>query len=200
MDQNSGQNPDQAPEGVAESNLDVNELMGRLDRLEAHNKNLTADVKQWREKAKSARSEMESKEMERMKDDNNFKGLYEKSMEQINELKSQINDEKKVNLKKSFHLEVAKHGADAQDADLLVAALNSKGDRVAFDKDANKWEGISEAIAELKSEKPFLFKSEKPAMVNSRPQQIVDQERTWQDELKENPAALLDAAIKKHFS
>ena len=200
MSEDSGQNTTQTPDGATEQTANVDELMSRLDKLEAHNRNLTADVKQWREKAKSARTEMESKETERMQEANDFKGLYEKSMEQINELRSQINDEKKVNLKKSFHLEVAKYGADAQDADLLVAALNSKSDRVAYDKDANKWEGIPEAISELKSEKPFLFRQEQPTMVSSRPQQIVDKERTLEDEIRDNPSAVLDAALKKHFT
>ena len=198
MEDVSGQEPTQTPDG--EQATSAEELQTRLDKLEAHNRNLTNDLKQWRDKAKTTRSEMEERENERLKEANDFKGLYEKSMEQINDLKSQINDEKKVNLKKSFHLEVAKHGADAQDPDLLVAALNSKSDRVAYDKEANKWEGIPEAITELKTEKPFLFVSDKPSMVNSRPQAIQEKEKSIEEQIQENPGALLDMAIKQHFS
>jgi len=195
-DQNSGQNDGQASDEVKQTEtVDVNALMSRLDKLESHNANLTNDVKEWRTKAKAVKTEMESKEQERMHESNDFKGLYEKSVNEVAEMKNTLLNQKKVGLRNTFNYEVAKHAGDAQDTDLLIAALNSKSSSVAYDNENDSWQGIPDAITELRTEKPFLFKTDKPGMVSGRPQTVPVKEQTLDEAMMEDSSGILAKAI-----
>jgi len=163
--------------------VDVEALMGRLDKLEAHNQNLSRDVKEWRTKYKGLKSEAEEKEVNEMQQSENFKGLYEKQQEKVLELQESMNSMRKNSLKSAFKYEVAKHAPDAQDTELLIAALQKKQDKFAYDNDNSKWEGIDSALDEVRSETPFLFKQEKVQMVNGRPAKITEEKPKTVDEM-----------------
>lgn len=186
-DQDSGQDQEIKPE------INVNELMGRLDKLESYNEKLLSETKQWRTKFKSLRTETDEKETESLQKENDFKGLYEKSNNKLMEMQQQINDEKKSSVKSAFKYEVAKLAPDAQDSDALVHMLNSKTEIIGFDKELNRFVGIDDAIAEIRTEKSWMFKTDKPGMVTGRPQKV--KEKTINELMDEDASGVLNSAI-----
>ena len=188
---------DQEPGQVQEPQTEINveELKGRMDKLESYNDKLLSETKQWRQKFKSLRSETDEKETQNLQEKNDFKGLYEKSNEKLMEMQQRITDEKKSSVKSAFKYEVAKLAPDAQDADALVHMLNGKTDIIGFDKDLNKFVGVDDAISEIRSEKSWMFKTEKPGMVNGRPQKVVTKERSLNEMLDDDSNGVLNSVI-----
>jgi predicted nuclease with TOPRIM domain len=182
--------------GEQEQSVDVNELVSRLDKLESYNAKLLDEAKTTNRKYKQFRADVEEKEKTQMQENNDFKGLYERAIEESSELKQKIQEKERVSVKNSFKYEAAKHAPDTIDPDLLIAALNTKKETIAYDHDASLWKGVDQAINELRSEKPFLFREEKVGMSNGRPQAVLNKEKTFEEQFKDDPDSIWENALK----
>jgi len=178
------------------------ELIKRLEALEAHNAKLEStkerllnDSKDWKRKYQSVKSETESKVQAQLEEQNDFKGLYERGNDKIMELTEELNKTKRNSLKSALKFEVSKNATDAQDVDLLLSAIQGKKEQIAYDSESDQWQGVGEVIGELRTEKPFLFKKDKTGMVNGRPSNEPPKEKSVRDILKENPEAALEVAL-----
>lgn len=183
---------------VEEQKVDVSELIARLERLEGSNKRLLDESKQWKSKYQNVKNEVEERERTVLEQNNDFKGLYEKTLGEVETLKGQLMDVKKSGLETSLKYEVAKHGSDAEDVDILLAAVKTKKkDLLGFDAEVGQWKGVDAAIDELRKSNSGLFKSSLPGTVNGRPQPAVEKERTVDDLINEDPAAVLKEALSQ---
>lgn len=190
------------PEKVEDKEtVDVETLTQRLEALENSNQRLLSESKQWKNKYQSVRSEADKKEQEAMAQSNDFKGLYERSLSQIDELKNELVGEKKGKLETGLKYEVAKYGKDAEDMDILLAAVKTKKrDVVGYDTEADSWRGVDSAVDELRKSNPGLFRSSVPGMENGRPRAAVPKEQTIEEKIAESPNGVLEDALKALLS
>jgi hypothetical protein len=186
--------------GSEQEEVNVGALKERLDKLESYNEKLKAEAIDWRKKYKGHKAEVDETESKRMQESNDFKGLYEKAMDEIGNMKQTVAEKERTSLKNSFKYEAARHASDTVDPDLLIAALNTKKEVVAYDHEAGDWKGIDQAVNELRNEKPFLFKQEKPGMANGRPQGVPVKEQSIEEAIEEDSSGVLSMALEKLFT
>lgn len=186
-----------APEQVKES-MAAEELLARMERLEKSNQRLLDESKTWKAKYQSIKSESEEKQTQQMQEANDFKGLYEKTLEKAKSLEEAIKLEKKTALENTLKYEVAKNAKDAEDTDLLLAAIKlKKKDLLGYDSDNGLWKGVDLAIDELRVSNPGLFVKDKPTMINGRPQSAVTKEKTMDELILENPNSVLNSVLSE---
>ena len=185
----------QKPEGEEKGTIDVEALAKKLERLESSNQRLLEESKSWKAKYQGIRSEVEERESEQMKEANDFKGLYQKAMEKAQSLEEALKEEKRGALESTLKYEVAKNARDAEDTDLVLAALKmKKKDMLGYDREQGVWKGVDEAIEDLRVTNPGLFVKEKPGMESGRPQKVP--EKTVDELIDENPSAVLNEVLK----
>lgn len=183
------------PEKV-EQKVDVDALTNRLDSLEKSNQRLLDESKTWKSKYQNVKSEVEQKETEVLAQNNDFKGLWEKSEAEKQVLRDELVETKKSGLETSLQFEVAKYGKDAEDTDILLAAVKTKKrDVLGYDKDSRKWQGVDVAVEELRKTNPGLFLNTIPGMENGRPQSAVEKTKTVDERIDEDPLSVLNEAL-----
>jgi len=184
------------PEGEQEPKVDVDALVKRMESLESSNQRLLTESKSWKAKYQNVNSEVEKKQTEEMQQANDFKGLWEKSQVDIAELKDIVKDTKRSSLETTLKYEVAKNAKDAEDTDILLAAVKmKKKDLLGYDKETETWKGVDSAIDELRASNPGLFIQDKPGMINGRPKSTIPKEKTVEEQILEDPTAVLNEAI-----
>lgn len=198
-----GQN--QMPEGEQAReqlpNVDVKGLISRLDQLEKSNARILDESKMWKSKYQSVRTEVEQKEKEVLEQNNDFKGLYERTLAQVNELKGQVTSLTEDKYGTALKYEVAKYGKDAEDMEILEAAVKTKKrDLVGIDKETGQWRGVDLAVEELRKSHPGLFSQMTPGHESGRPNAIVPQEKTLDERINEDPSGFLRESLKNFLS
>ena len=193
MSEAPAEQQEQQAEGQKQVSSD--ELIKRMERLESSNERLLDESKAWKAKYQSVKSEVEQRETEQMQETNDFKGLYEKAIQKAQSLEDEIKNEKKSALESTLKYEVAKNAKDAEDTDLVLAALKlKKKDMLGYDREAGVWKGVDQAIDDLRVTNPGLFLKEKPGMENGRPQPVP--EKTVDELITDNPSAVLNEVLK----
>ena len=186
----------QQPEGEQEQTIDADALVQRLEKLENSNKRLLDESKSWKAKYQGVRTEVEQQQTEQMQEANDFKGLYEKMVDKVNILQDEIRSEKKGSLESTLKYEVAKNARDADDPDLLLAAIQlKKKDVVSYDREHGSWVGVDDAINDLRKTNPGLFSQDKPGMISGRPGSAVPKEKTVDEMITEDPNSVLNTAL-----
>lgn len=186
------------PEGEQEQKVDVEELMSKVERLEKSYNRVLDESKSWKAKYQGVKSEVEEQQTQQMHESNDFKGLYEKTLQKAQSLEEMIKAEKKSALENTLKYEVAKNARDAEDTDLLLAAIKlKKKDLLGYDGENGVWKGVDEAIDDLRVTNPGLFVQNKPGMVNGRPQSAVPKEKTVDELIDEDPNSVLNVALKE---
>jgi hypothetical protein len=169
-----------------------------MERLEKSNQRLLDESKTWKARYQSIKSESEEKQTQQMQEANDFKGLYEKTLEKAKSLEEAVKLEKKTALENTLKYEVAKNAKDAEDTDLLLAAIKlKKKDLLGYDSDNGLWKGVDLAIDELRVSNPGLFVKDKPTMINGRPQSAVSKEKTMDELIMENPNSVLNSVLSE---
>ena len=175
--------------------VNVNEVMSRLEKLESSNTRLLDESKAWKSKYQGLKGEIEEKETQIMTENNDFKSLYEKTQEELAQERAMGLERDRNDLKSSLKFEVAKSARDAEDVDLLISAISSKKDGLAYDKEAGVWEGVDSVIGELRKEKPFLFSKERVGLSNGRPLSEPPKEKSQRERLIEDPNSVLNDVL-----
>jgi len=180
-----------------ETTVDVDALVNRIEALEQSKDRLLNESKSWKSKYQSVVGKMEEKENQAMTERNDFKGLYEKSQGQIMDLQERAKAEQKKRLETALMYEVARHGRDAEDTEILLAAVKTKKkDVLGYDSDSDAWHGVDTAIDDLRKTNPGLFKSNLPGTPDGRPKAAVPVEKTVDELISEDPNAVLNDALK----
>lgn len=190
--------PEAKPEGEQQQLEKFDELVSRVESVEGLNQRLLDESKKWKTKYQDMRSEIEEEKTQKMQEKNDFKGLYEKTLDEANALRDAVKMEKKSSLETTLKYEVAKNARDAEDTDLLLAAIKlKKKDLLGYDNDTGTWKGVGDAIDDLRVSNPGLFVQDKPGMVNGRPQSAVVKDKTVEELVAEDPNSVLNNALKE---
>ena len=190
--------PTSKPEGGQEPKVDVDEVMARMERLESSNQRLLDESKSWKAKYQGVQSKVEEAQTEQMQQKNDFKGLYEKTLEKVGSLEEEVRSQQKSGLEKTLQYEVAKVAKDAEDTDLLLAAVKlKKKDLLGYDRESGTWKGVGDAVDELRVSNPGLFVKDKPGMINGRPQSAVPKDKTVDELINDDPNSVLASALEE---
>jgi len=195
MSEQTAEQHEAKPEGE-KPQIDVTELQARMERLESSNQRLLDESKSWKGKYQGLKTEIEENQNEQMRETNDFKGLYEKAMQKVQTLEEDVKSGKRSELESTLKYEVAKNAKDAEDVDLVLAALKlKKKDMLGYDREAGAWRGVDEGINDLRKSNPGLFKSDIPGMESGRPQSVPT--KTEEELINEDPNSVLTTALSE---
>lgn len=188
-----GVSPDAAP------NVDVKSVMEELEKIKSTNARLLDESNQYKNKYKSLRDEIEASKTQDLESSEKYKELYEMTQKKLAETSSQVNDFRKQSLQKDMHFKVAAKATDAHDVRDVINALPK--DMLKIDEESFSVSGVEDAVAYVKQNKPWLFKSHGgTGMASSRPVQDNGQ-KSWSDlSQNEKDNAFADAMKDAWFS
>jgi hypothetical protein len=146
---------DQTGEQKPETSEEKNEVEGKKDSKEMIPKESYEVVAQKYRKMKSEfdklKGEREKAEENKLKESKKFEELYNKKDQELNELKSQYEKDKKASAIKMVSL-----NNKAKDPELVQKLINL--DQIELDEDGNvNQDAVEEMIKGIQKEKPFLF-------------------------------------------
>lgn len=186
---------DQQP-GEVTPEVDLDELISANEKLESYNQKLVNEAKQWRQKYKGLRNEVESQETKVLEETENYKGLWEKANQKAQTLESRVNDIKKQSAKTTLKYQVAKYAKDARDIDDVISAINRMPGSVVWNEESGEFEGLDDAIGTIRKDKEYLFDKEKVGFVGGRPGSIIEKEKPFEEKFKDDPDAVWEEALK----
>lgn len=169
-------------EQVVEQQPEVNtqELMERLEKLESTNARLLEESKAYKTKYQSVQKEKEETERERLEKEGKIQELLELEKNTAAKLRSEVADVKKQALRNSLKFEVAKHATDAYSVEDVINSLPQE--MITMDEETMTFTGIQDAVSKLKEEKFYLFKNERQTgMVDGRPSSAKPEEKPFQE-------------------
>ena len=186
----------QAQEEVNASSAD--DLIARIEKLEATNNRLLTESKEYKTKYQKVRSEVESKERTELESKEEWKELLEKEREEKFRINEQLHSIKKNTLKSQLRFEIAKNAKDAYSIDDIARMIPMSD--LEVDEDNLSVHGVTEAIEKLRKEKTYLFQNEKTAkMVTERPSAFDNEPLSYGEELKKARNHMeIEAVMKKH--
>lgn len=183
-------------EQVEQPQVDVAELMARLEKLESTNHRLLEESKTYKTKYQSVQKEKEETERERLEKEGKFQELLDLEKNTAAKLKSEMLDLKKQSLRNTLKFEVAKHATDAYSVDDVIKCLPM--DMIQMDEDELTFTGVQDAIAKLKEDKFYLFKNEKQTgMVSGRPEAVKPTQKTPEEMTSAERMNVLRDALSK---
>lgn len=162
---------DQSTNEVAQETteqLDVKAVLERLNQLEQTNARLLDESREYKTKYKGLRTEVETKEKEKLEAQENWKELLEMERNKNFELHEKFKMTKKQTLKQKLNFEVARHAQGAFDINDVITALPQ--DIIEIDEENLEVKNVDQAVAFVKEKKPYLFNSKQSVgMVDGRP-------------------------------
>jgi myosin heavy subunit len=162
---------DQSQEQVAQETteqLDVKAVLEKLNQLEQTNARLLDESKEYKTKYKGLRTEVESKEKEKLEAQENWKELLEMERNRNFELQEKFKTTKKQTLKQKLNFEVARLAQGAYDINDIITSLPQ--DIIEIDEENLEIKNVDQAVAFVKEKKPYLFNSKhSTGMVDGRP-------------------------------
>lgn len=179
------------PEEV-QHQVDVEALVQRIEQLESTNRRILDESKQYKDRFRSLKSEVESKEKAELEESENWKELLDMEKNKSHELNSKLQDFKRKSLQKEMMLQVAKRVPDAYDVDDIIKTLPR--DVLSIDEESLEIKGVDEAVTFIREKKPWMFKQEKSTgQIAGRPSSDKgvgepspeDEKRAFEDALKE---------------
>jgi len=168
-------------------------LQKELDQLKQSKDRLLAESKDYKTKWQATKQEKEVEARAKLEEQGNLSQLVEELKNDIAGLKSQNNELKKTTLSKDLRMEVSRYAKDAYDIEDIVRNL-PKG-ALRMDEDNLSFEGVQDAVAEVRTSKPHLFNSRtSTGMAGGRPNKDIPKDKTF-DELSsaDQDAALIEA-------
>lgn len=178
------------------SDIDVKSLMARMEQLEQTNQRILDESKQYKNKYRSLRDEVESKEKQKLEESENWKELLDREKNEKSQLAEMVKTYKSKTLKQNINFEVARLAPNAFDINDVINNLPK--DMLQIDEENLSVKGIDAAVNYVKEKKPFLFNTKQAsAMVTDRPNadngQVSfdklskqDQDRLFAEALKQN--------------
>lgn len=186
------------PEGEQGRDERLDEAWENIERLESSNRRLLDESKSWKTKYQGVQSKVEEQQTAQMQEKSDFKGLYENQLEKVETLQGELRSQQKNGLESTLKYEVAKYAKDAEDTDIVLAALKIKQkDLLGYDRESGTWKGVNDAVDALRVSNPGLFIKDKPGMINGRPQSAVPKDKTVDELIQENPNSVLTVALEE---
>jgi oligoendopeptidase F len=151
-----------------EQQVDINAVMNRLEQLEQTNQRLLEESKQYKNKYRGLRDEVETKEKAKLEESENWKELLDREKNEKMQLADQVRSYKQQTLKQNINFEVARHAPNAFDVNDVITSLPK--DMLQMDEETLEVKGIEDAVNLVKEKKPWLFDTKKSTgMASQRP-------------------------------
>lgn len=176
--------------------VDVNDLMKRVEQLESSKNRLLEESKGWKEKYQGLKTNVEKENEQKLTENEQWKELVEIEKNRRFELESKVKDLTTLSMQKDLQYKVAALAKDAYNVDDVVTAVSRSG-MLNIDKEAGTITGIEEAYNMVRQEKPYYFDTtKKSGMSAGKPDTMVPKEKTLDEQLEENPNDVLASVLK----
>lgn len=177
--------------------VNVDDLVSRMEALEQTNKRLLEESKHNKEKYVNLRSEVEQKEKVKLEESENWKELLEIEKNEKFELASKLKQYKKDSIQKDLQFKVASLAKDAHDVSDVIRSLPKE--MLSIDQETGSISGVEEAYNTVRQQKPYLFDTQrKSGMTADRPQMPKD--KTLDEQIEEDPNAIWKSALEDLLS
>ena len=165
QDESQEVNEEQKP---TEEQVDVQALLKRVEQLEASKERILEESKQYKNKYRELRNNVETEQKQKLEESENWKELLDIEKNRAHTLNEELASTKKRVLKKELNFQVARYASDAFDVDDVINSLPK--DMIEIDQESLSVKGVDTAVSFLKEKKPYLFNTgKKPGMASSRP-------------------------------
>lgn len=186
---------EKAVEEVTNQEVDVAKLMERVERLEASKNRVEEESKSWKSKFQGLAKTVEDEKRVKLEETENWKELLEIEKNRRSDYEVQLRDTKKAVLQKELNFKVASLAKDAYDVGDVINSLPK--DMIEINEEDLSINGISEAINSVRESKPHLFQREnKSGMTSSRPSGDVPKDKSFEEQLLDDPNSMLGDVLK----
>jgi len=159
--QAEGSQSENVTEEQAELSLD--EYKSRLTQLEKTNARILEEHKRDKQRLKKYMSEKDELEQKRLKEAGQFEDLYHKQRETTEQWQDRYSTLEKRALGKDLDMQMARHASDLAVSSKLLRVALEDYEQVQVDSETLEWQGVKEAIADLREKQPSLFRPSKKA-------------------------------------
>lgn len=176
--------------------VDVNDLMKRVEQLESSKNRLLEESKGWKEKYQGLKTNVEKENEQKLTENEQWKELVEIEKNTRFELESKVKDLTTMTMQKDLQYKVASLAKDAHNVDDVVTAISRSG-LLEIDKETGTIRGIEEAYNRVREEKPYYFDTaKKSGMSAGKPDNMIPKEKSLDEQIAENPNEILASVLK----
>jgi hypothetical protein len=152
-------------------NPELEAIKAQIKKMEESNARLLEESKGYKAKYQGLKSEVEGNEKTKLTENEQWKELNEIKENEIHQLTERLKLTETKALKKDLNFKVASIAKDAHDVNDIISALPKEFLKV--DDENQTIDGVEEAINAVRTNKPWLFNTEKKSgMTSQRP--VVD--------------------------
>lgn len=171
-----------------EPNPELEAIKSQIKKMEDSNARLLEESKGYKTKYQSLKAEVEGSEKAKLTENEQWKELNELKENEIHKLTERLKVTEKKALKKDLNFKVAAIAKDAYDVNDIIGALPKE--LLNINDEDQTISGVEEAINSVRTNKPWLFNTEKKSgMTSQRP--VVD--NTKEPDTRTNEDKLSDA-------
>jgi FtsZ-binding cell division protein ZapB len=195
--ENQAQEANQEANVTEQKTVDVSELAKKVEQLEASNARLLDQSKTWKDRYQSLQGTVEKENEAKLTESENWKELVEIEKNKRFELESKVKDLTTRSMQKDLQFKVASLAKDAYNVDDVITSISQRKDLLSIDQETGTISGVEEAYNMVRSEKPYLFNTAKVSgMDTGRPNEMTPKEKTIDEQISEDPNAILADALK----
>ena len=177
----------------------IEEMQAKLNQLASSNERLLKESKDWKAKYNGVKEEVTSTKKEELEREGRLSELLELERNKSHEIQQQVAKMKRDNMKAALKYEVAKHAKDAHNIDDIVRNIDI--DMIDYNEDNNSFANVDMAVDAVRKDRTYLFLGKSaPSMPSDRPSANVPVEKSLEEQISENPNAVLKQALGEFFS
>ncbi len=174
-------------------------MQAKLNQLASSNERLLKESKDWKAKYNGVKEEVTSTKKEELEREGKLSELLELERNKSHEIQQQVAKMKRDNMKAALKYEVAKHAKDAHNIDDIVRNIDI--DMIDYNEDNNSFANVDMAVDAVRKDRTYLFLGKSaPSMPSDRPSANVPVEKSLEEQISENPNAVLKQALGEFFS
>ena len=175
------------------SNGEHQKILDQLVQMKSTNSRLLTESKDNADKFRVLRDNVDAKEKKKLEVDGKTDELLAIEKNNVFKLQEQMKERSKRELQKDLEIEVARYAGDSHDLKDVVAALPLE--MLTVDEESGEVSNVKEAVAKVREDKSYMFKSkETPTTVSTRPQHVADKGPSQKDKF----ASAIDFLVTQH--
>lgn len=149
-------------------NPELEAIKAQIKKMEDSNARLLEESRGYKSKYQSLKTSVETTEKTKLTENEQWKELNEIKENEIHALNERLKNSEKRALKKDLNFKVAAIAKDAHDVNDIISVLPKE--LLTIDEENQTISGIDEAINQVRTNKPWLFNTEKKSnMTSQRP-------------------------------
>ena len=176
--------------------IDVEALAARVEQLESSKNRLLEESKGWKEKYQGLKTNVEKESEAKLTENEQWKELLDLEKNKVHELSSKVKNLTTTTMQKDLQFKIASLAKDAHNVEDVVTAVSKTG-MLNLDTETGSITGIEEAYNKVREEKPYFFNTaKKSGMDAGRPNDMIPQEKSVEEQISEDPNSLLADVLK----